>query len=235
MKILALDTSGMNCSACIIDDEKVICDFNLNTGTTHSQTLMPMIDNMQKYSEISLDDIDVFACSVGPGSFTGLRIGIATIKAFALAQNKPVIGVPSLVGLAYNISNFDGIICSILDAKNDNVYAALFRYQNDRPVMIENYITDSIDSLIENLKSKNEKVIFVGDGSVSFKNKLSENLEDKAYFAPLHLNSQLSTSIAKAALEKALLGETETCDTLMPMYLKKSQAEREAEKKAEND
>lgn len=230
MKILALDTSGMNCSACIINEEKVIADFNVNTGTTHSQTLMPMIDSMLKYSDVSLDDIDVFACSIGPGSFTGLRIGIATIKAFALANNKAVVGVPSLVGLAYNISNFDGIICSILDAKNDNVYAALFKYENDKPVMIENYITDTIDDLIENLKSKNEKVMFVGDGSVSFREKLIESLNEKAYFAPLHLNNQLSTSIAKAALEKANLGETESCDTLMPMYLKKSQAEREAEK-----
>ena len=229
MKILALDTSGMNCSACIINEEKVIADFNINTGTTHSQTLMPMIDSMLRYSDVSLDDIDVFACSIGPGSFTGLRIGIATIKAFALSNKKAVVGVPSLVGLAYNISNFDGIICSILDAKNDNVYAALFKYENDKPVMIENYITDTIDDLIENLKTKNEKVMFVGDGSVSFKEKLIESLNEKAYFAPLHLNNQLSTSIAKAALEKASLGETENCDTLMPMYLKKSQAERTLE------
>lgn len=231
MKILALDTSGMNCSACIIDEEKVISDFNINTGATHSVILMPMIDSMLKYSSISLDDIDIFACSIGPGSFTGLRIGIATIKAFALANNKPVVGVPSLVGLAYNISNFDGIICSILDAKNDNVYAALFKYQDDKPVMIENYITDTIDDLTENLKNKNEKVMFVGDGSISFKEKLKDALNENAYFAPLHLNNQLSTSIAKAALEKATHGETESCDTLMPMYLKKSQAEREAENK----
>ena len=230
MKILALDTSGINCSACIIDDTKVICDFNLNTGMTHSEKLMPMIDTMLKNSNIELSDIDVFACSIGPGSFTGLRIGISTVKAFALSLNKPVVGVPSLVGLAFNISNFDGIICSILDAKNDNVYAALFKYKNDIPVMIENYFTDSIDSLIENLKEKNEKVMFVGDGSASFKDKLKTSLEEKAYFAPLHLNNQLSTSIAKAALEKVKFSEFDTCDTLMPMYLKKSQAEREAEK-----
>ena len=165
------------------------------------------------------------------GSFTGLRIGIATIKGFALSLNKPVIGVPSLVGLAYNISNFDGIICSILDAKNDNVYAALFKYENDIPVMIDNYFTDTIDSLLEVLKEKNEKVMFVGDGSVSFKEKIKNVLKDKAYFAPLHLNNQLSTSVARAALEKAKLSEFDTYDTLMPMYLKKSQAERELEMK----
>lgn len=231
MKILALDTSGMNCSVSIIDDEKVIADFNLNTGLTHSQTLMPLVDSMCKFSNIDLSDIDVFACSIGPGSFTGLRIGIATIKGFALSLNKKVIAVPTLVGLAYNITNFDGIICSVLDARNDNVYAALFRYE-DKPKMIENYITDSIDTLIENLKSKNEKILFVGDGATAFKDKLVNAFKDNAFFAPLHLNTQLSTSIAKAALDKASLGEFDTCDTIMPMYLKKSQAEREAENKA---
>ena len=230
MKILALDTSGTNCSVSIIDEKKVICDFNLSTGTTHSQTLLPMISEINKFSEIDLKDIDVFACSVGHGSFTGLRIGIATIKGFALSLNKPVIGVPSLVGLAYNISNFDGIICSVLDARNDNVYAALFKYE-DKPVMVEPYITDTIDVLIEKLKEKNEKVMFVGDGAVTFKEKFQNSLSEKAYFAPLHLNNQLSTSIAKAALDKAKLEEFDTCDTLMPIYLKKSQAEREAEKK----
>ena len=93
MKILALDTSGTNCSVSIIDEDKVIADFNLNTGLTHSQTLMPLIDSMCKFSEIDLKDIDVFACSIGPGSFTGLRIGIATIKGFALSLNKKVIAV----------------------------------------------------------------------------------------------------------------------------------------------
>ena len=113
MKILAIDTSTANCSASIIDENKVIADFNLNTGLTHSQTLVPMIDRMCKYSETSLNDIDVFACSIGPGSFTGLRIGIATIKGFALSLNKKVIAVPTLVGLAYNIQYLQIIITQI--------------------------------------------------------------------------------------------------------------------------
>ncbi len=164
------------------------------------------------------------------GSFTGLRIGIATVKGFALSLNKKVIGVPTLVGLAYNMANFDGIICSVLDARNDNVYAALFKYE-DKPKMIEHYITEHVDVLIEKLKEKNENVMFVGDGSVSFAEKFKTALGEKAHFAPLHLNQQLSTSIAKAALDKANFDEYDTCDTLMPMYLKKSQAEREAEEK----
>jgi tRNA threonylcarbamoyladenosine biosynthesis protein TsaB len=226
MKILALDTSGTNCSVCVLDENKVICDFNLSTGTTHSQTLLPMIDTLKKFSNIDLDDIDVLACSIGPGSFTGLRIGIATIKGFALSLNKKVIGVPTLVGLAYNTAYFDGYICSVLDAKNDNVYAGIFKYENGKPILKDNYITDDVSTLIDILKNKNDKILFVGDGALAFKERFEISLGDKAFFAPIHLNNQLSSSIAKAALDKALLGEFDDYNTLNPLYLKKSQAER---------
>lgn len=226
MKILAIDTSGQNCSVAIIDEEKVICDFNLSIGTTHSETLLPMIDEVCKTSKIDLSEVDVLACGIGPGSFTGLRIGIATIKGFALAQNKNVIGVPTLDALAYNIANFDGLICSVLDARNNNVYAGIYKYENEKVILQDDYITENLDTLIDILKSKNEKVMFVGDGAVSFKEKLKETLNEKALFAPLHLNNQLSSSVAKAALDRALVNDFDNADTLNPMYLKKSQAER---------
>lgn len=226
MKILAIDTSGQNCSVAIINEEKVICDFNLSIGTTHSETLLPMIDEVCKTSKIDLSEVDVLACGIGPGSFTGLRIGIATIKGFALAQNKNVIGVPTLDALAYNIANFDGLICSVLDARNNNVYAGIYKYENDRVILQDDYITENLDTLIDILKSKNEKVMFVGDGAVSFKEKLKETLNEKALFAPLHLNNQLSSSVAKVALDRALVNDFDNADTLNPMYLKKSQAER---------
>lgn len=226
MKILAIDTSGQNCSVAIIDEEKVICDFNLSIGTTHSETLLPMIDEVCKTSKIDLSEVDVLACGIGPGSFTGLRIGIATIKGFALAQNKNVIGVPTLDALAYNIANFDGLICSVLDARNNNVYAGIYKYENEKVILQDDYITENLDTLIDILKSKNEKVMFVGDGAVSFKEKFREALNEKALFAPLHLNNQLSSSVAKAALDRALVNDFDNADTLNPMYLKKSQAER---------
>lgn len=235
MKILALDTSGTNCSVCILDEEKVICDFNLSTGTTHSQTLLPMIDTLKKFSNIDLDDIDVLACSIGPGSFTGLRIGIATIKGFALSLNKKVIGVPTLVGLAYNNSYFDGYICSVLDAKNNNVYAGIFKYENGKPILKDNYITDDVDTLINKLKEKDSKILFVGDGALAFKEKFQTAFGENAFFAPIHLNNQLSSSIAKAALDKALLGEFDDYNTLNPLYLKKSQAERVLEQDGKSD
>lgn len=225
MKILAIDTSGSNCSACIIDENLVISEFSQNTGTTHSQNLMPMINEMMKFAQIELENIDVFACSIGPGSFTGLRIGISTIKGFALGLNKPVIGVPSLVGLAYNIPYFNGLICPIIDARNNNVYSGVFEYTNI-PNLMGAYISSDLDTLINVLKQKESDILFVGDGSVSYKEKLIEELGSRARFTPMHLNGQLATSIAKAAMDKSKLGEFDDYNSLAPLYLKKSQAER---------
>lgn len=225
MKVLAIDTSGNNCSAAIVDESKVIADFDCNTGTTHSQNLMPMLEQIQKFSELELDDIDFFACSIGPGSFTGLRIGIATVKGMALSLNKKVIAVPSLVGLAYNVPYFDGIICSVIDARNDNVYAALFKYDG-KPYMIGDYISDTVDSLIDTLKTSNDNIMFVGDGATAYKNKFIDSFKDKAFFMPSHLNCQSAVSVAKAALNKANLGEFDDFNSITPLYLKKSQAER---------
>lgn len=234
MKILALETSGNNCSVAILDEEKVITDFNLNTGTTHSQNLVPMLEQIQKFSNIGLNEIDAIACSIGPGSFTGLRIGIATVKGIALSLNKPVIAVPTLTGLAYNVPTFDGLICSILDAKNDNVYAAVFENKEETK-MISPYITETIHDLIEYLNKQNQKIIFVGDGAVAYKDIILENLKEQATFMPYHLNMQLASSIAKAAIDKAKNNEYETFDTLTPLYLKKSQAERMLENESNNN
>lgn len=226
MKVLAIDTSGANCSVAIINEEKVICDFNLSIGTTHSETLLPMVDEVCKASKIDLSDVDILACGIGPGSFTGLRIGIATIKGFALAQNKPVIGVPTLDALANNIATFDGLICSVLDARNNNVYAGIFKHEDEKVILQGDYITEDLDTLIEILKQKNEKIMFVGDGAISFKQQFKAALNEKALFAPIHLNNQLSSSVAKAALVRALNNDFDNTDTLNPMYLRKSQAER---------
>lgn len=226
MKVLALETSGNNCSVALLDEDKVIADFNCNTGTTHSQNLMPMVDQVLKFTEIELNDVDLLASSIGPGSFTGLRIGIATVKGMALSLNKKVVGVPSLLGLAYNVPSFCGIICSVLDARNDNVYAALYKRENEKIVMIGDYISDNIEVLIAELKKHNEKIFFVGDGAVSYKDRFVEEFADKAKFLPYYLNFQTAVSVAKAAIDKAKNNEFNDYNTIMPLYLKKSQAER---------
>lgn len=225
MKILAIDTSGSNCSVAIIDDEKIISDFNLNTGTTHSQNLMPMLEQIQSFTNIELKDIDAIACCIGPGSFTGIRIGIATVKGIALSLNKPVVAVSSLDGLAYNIPYFDGTICSIIDAKNENVYSGIYSF-GQMPSLKQGYISDSIFTLIENLKNVDDKIFFIGDGSIAYHDKLKDAFGENAFFAPTHLNTQFATSIARAAISDAKLNKFISCDELTPLYLKKSQAER---------
>lgn len=230
MKILALDSSGPNCSVSLVDDEKIIANFNINNGITHSETLVPLIDELFKFSKMSINDVDAFACSIGPGSFTGLRIGIATIKGFALSLNKPVISVPTLLSLAYNVPHFDGIVCTVLDARNDNVYSALFNVKV-KPEMIGDYITDTIDTLISELKKYNSNILFVGDGSVSFKERFENEFKERAFFMPSHLNEQTALSVAKSAFDKALLNDYDSVDAMHPLYLRKSQAERALEEK----
>ena len=180
MKILALDSSGPNCSVALLDDTTVIANFNLNNGITHSETLVPLVDELFKFANMTINDVDAFACSIGPGSFTGLRIGIATIKGFALSLNKPVLSVPTLQSLAYNVPFFDGIVCTVLDARNDNVYSALFNVK-EKVEMIGDYITDTIDTLIQELKKYNSNILFVGDGSVSFKERFENQHTTKLY------------------------------------------------------
>ena len=226
MKILALDTSGTNLSVCVLEDEKVIAEFNLCAGMTHSETLLPAIDEMLSKSKIEIDSIDVLACGIGPGSFTGLRIGIATVKGFALSLEKKVIGIPTLLGLAYNVPYFDGIICSLIDAKNNNIYAGMYEYKNDELVQHGEYFTESIGNLIKVLKAENQKVMFVGDGVFDYQEKLENELHEKAHFAPFTLNRELSTSIAHAAFHRVQKNDFDDANALNPMYLKKSQAER---------
>lgn len=238
MKILAIDTSGPNCSVSIIDDTKVLADFTINNGTTHSQNLVPMVEQAQKFANLELTDIDAFACSIGPGSFTGLRIGIATIKGFALSLNKPVLSIPTLLALAYNISNFDGLLCSIIDARNDNVYAGIYRNDEGSLILAEDYISDNIEVLIEHLKDYDDNIIFVGDGVSVYRDLLLEKIHGDSVnilFAPEHLNCQYALSVARAAYDKATNNQYDDYNSLSPLYLKKSQAERELDAKNGKD
>lgn len=203
MKILGIDTSSKRCTVCILEDNNVIIELHSDDEKTHSQTLMPLIDEMFKKTDLSLKDIDMLACCVGPGSFTGVRIGISTAKAFADVYNFKTIGVSSLEGLAYNIKeeisllhtssaaetssspenskdckdytnqNIFLIICSLIDAKNENVYYGLFdEYYNK----IEELSTCSIDELIDKLKRLDKPIAFVGDGALAYKEKLEQHL-----------------------------------------------------------
>lgn len=221
MKILAIDTSSEICSTAILEDEKLIDQNNLENGKTHSENLMPLIDELLKRNNLSVNEIDLFACSVGPGSFTGIRIGVASIKPMAEVLNKGVASVTSLEALARNIetSNSNATIVSLIDARNSQVYCGIF---NNKYELKENYIADDINIVIESLK-KYENIILVGNGAILHKEILENNINILEFSKN---NKQSAESIGKIAYQKYLKNDICTADTINPIYLRKSQAER---------
>ena len=225
MKILAVDTSSKICSVAILEDSNVILEKHTNDEKTHSQNLMPLIDEIFKETNLSLDDINLVTCCQGPGSFTGIRIGISTIKAFADAKNIPVIGVTSLESLAYNITD-TGLIVSLIDAKNDNVYYSLFSNNGETYTKIGEFKSDSIQNILDDLCIYDDKLTFVGDGSIIHRAKIEQYIKNFIIATELQ-SQQTSISIGKSAYNKFKNGIYGDSNTLIPIYLKKSQAERQ--------
>lgn len=223
MNIFAMDTSTLTATVAVLTDEKLLGEFSVSNKLTHSQTIMPMTDTLLKTASLTLNDIDVFAVSVGPGSFTGLRIGMATVKTFAQALNKPIIGVSSLDAVAHSFSFTDAVICPVMDARRSEVYNALYR--NGREIVAPRAL--HIDKLLEELK--NEKVIFAGDGVLIHKDKLAVSPDWS--IAPQHLLLPKASSLAYAAQIRALNNDFDDLYNLNPVYLRKSQAEREREER----
>jgi tRNA threonylcarbamoyladenosine biosynthesis protein TsaB len=226
LKILAIDTSGKVSSVSIIEDEKILAEFNINNSLTHSQTIMPMVENALDCAKISIKEIDGFAASIGPGSFTGLRIGIGAIKGMAFALNKPCVGVSTLESLAYNLKGMDGIICAVMDARCSQVYTACFeneqRLTDDEAVYIE--------QLGLNLKKYNKKVFLVGDGANLCYNILKEHNIDVHVASAKNLQSS-ATSVAMIAQKDFLEEKTCSAKELFPFYLRLPQAEQQRLKK----
>ena len=223
MKILAIDTSSKICSVSILEDNKLLIEKHNDDEKTHSQKLMPLIDETLKQANLQLDNINLLACCQGPGSFTGIRIGISTVKAFADVKNIPIIGVTSLESLAYNVKN-DGLIASIIDAKHDNVYFSLYELKNNNYNLIYNPISENINNIIEILKQYSDKITFVGDGSVVHKYILNNEFSNCIFASDIE-NNQTSISVGLAAFDKYNSSNYEPSYTLSPIYLKKSQAE----------
>ena len=223
MKILAIDTSSKICSVSILEDNNVIIEKHNDDEKTHSQKLMPLIDEIFKESNLTLDNIDLLACSQGPGSFTGIRIGISTVKAFADVKNIPIIGVTSLESLAYNITD-SGLIATIIDAKHDNVYFGLYELKDNKYTTIIEPISDTITNVIQSLKNYSDTITFIGDGSEVHKELLAAEFSNCS-FASANQNIQTSISIGKSAYDKFVAKDYEPSYSLSPIYLKKSQAE----------
>lgn len=229
MKILALDTSALVASAAITENGKVLAEYTLNYKLTHSQTIMPMIDEIVKMTETDLNTIDYIACSSGPGSFTGLRIGAATAKGLAHGLNKPIVAVPTLETLAYNIFGTDKFICPIMDARRKQVYNAVYVPEGKKLDVILEEDTRIIDDVLDYVKDVDCDVIFVGDAVSLYKDKIAEL--DNAIIAPASCNMQRAACVAALAEVYIEEGKYMNGAEFAPEYLRKSQAERELEEK----
>ena len=227
MKILALDSSGMTAGVAVAEDEKIIASYSVNYRKTHSQTLLPMLDEMTRMISLDLNTIDAIALAAGPGSFTGLRIGGATAKGLGLALDKPLIAVPTLEGMAWNGWGFEGLICPLMDARAGRVYAGLYRYEdNDIKTEMDQKILKT-DELIPLLNEKGGKVLFLGDGSDVYREKLTGTLTVPYIFQVPQMKAQSAAAVAVCALKYFREGRICTADSFVPDYMSLSQAERE--------
>ena len=230
MKVLGIDTSSLAASVAVIEDNKLICEYTINTKLTHSQKLMPMIENMLKISDINVNEMDMIAVCQGPGSFTGLRIGMATAKALAHVNKLHIVGINSLELLAGNMDLCDKKICSILDAQRTQVYMGQYKFENNELVELKNVDVVEIDDLLEELKNSNEEWILVGEAVYKYEEKIKE-IENIYIPAPSHNVNKASSlcSIAVNKYKKEI--DTYDCYSINPVYIRKSQAEVQYDEK----
>ena len=231
MRILGVDSSGMVASVALVEDDLLVAEYSVNYKKTHSQTLLPMLDEIVKMTELDLNTIDAIAVAAGPGSFTGLRIGAATVKGLGFALEKPVISVPTCHGLAYNLWNSDRLICPIMDARRSQVYTGIYEFTKDGMQVLLDQSAMDIRALAEKLNTMGREVIFLGDGCPVYASVLAECMQVPYVFAPAHLNRQRASAVASLGAEYFKQGKQEPADDLIPIYLRKSQAEREREEK----
>lgn len=231
MKILGIETSSNVASVAYVNDDVLVSEITLNNKLTHSQTLMPMLDQMCGLCGLELEEVDAIAIASGPGSFTGLRIGAATVKGLALGLDKPIIPVPTLDAMAYNIAHSASIICPIMDARRQQVYTAIYRMEDGKLVKETEDLNISIDELIQELKNwEDTEIIFVGDGIPVHMDKLKEELDHIA-FADSHLNRQRGSAVAALGKVYYKKGIVEDHRHFAPTYVRVAQAQREYEER----
>jgi len=225
VKILGIDTATKVAGVGIVDETGVLAESWLNTGKTHSQRLLPLLDNLLKTADISWDDIYGLAVTIGPGSFTGLRIGIATVQGLAQVLDKPVQGIVSLDALAENLTGVPGLICPILDARKNEVYTALYRYQDNQIERLSSYRALAPEVLLKELIPLEERVTFLGDGVYVYRDLIENYLRERAFFAPATQNLLRAAVVAGLGLKKFSQGQTGSLFEIKPFYLRPSEAE----------
>ncbi len=228
MRILGIESSSLVASVAIVEDGVTMAEYTANFKKTHSQTLLPMIASMTELLGIELSTVDAIAVSGGPGSFTGLRIGSATAKGLGLALNKPLIHVPTLDATAYNLYGAGALICPIMDARRNQVYTGIYRFEKEFEIVHGQDVMD-MGNLIHILNELGEPVIFLGDGVPVYEKQMEENMSVPFRFAPAHTNRQRGAAVAALGAVYFRDGRVESADEHGPDYLRKSQAERERE------
>jgi tRNA threonylcarbamoyladenosine biosynthesis protein TsaB len=234
MKILAIETSTLLGGVAVTDSSSgLIAEIRLNVKSTHSERLMTEVDHLLTRSMLTVSDIDAFAVSVGPGSFTGLRIGISTAKGFCCATGKPVVAVPTLEAFAWNFPFSRYPVCTLLDARKKEVYAALFRWVDGGFVRLIDETSAKVETLLEKMKAEGrrgdrglfEKIVFAGEGVLLYAKEIKDALGEKAIFAPFDRMVPSPSVVASAGLRKALREEFSEPVGLVPLYIRRSEAE----------
>ncbi|MBR6390904.1 MAG: tRNA (adenosine(37)-N6)-threonylcarbamoyltransferase complex dimerization subunit type 1 TsaB [Lachnospiraceae bacterium] len=231
MKICAIDSSGLTAAVAVTEDDITIAEYSIQTGLTHSQTLLPLLDEVRNRTDLDLNSIDAYAVAAGPGSFTGLRIGIATVKGLGLALDRPVVAVPTLEALAYNLYGSGDVVCPIMDARRSQVYTGIYEFDQGLK-LIMGQTAEAFEDLCGQLNDIGRSVIFTGDGIPVFSGQMQEFLTCPYTTAPAHMSRQRAASFAALAgvylrgESDGLEGCVTTADGLTPVYLRQSQAER---------
>lgn len=227
MRLLAVDSSGMVASVAIMTEDTLIAEYSVNHKKTHSQTLMPMLDEIVKMTESELSAFDYLAIAGGPGSFTGLRIGSATVKGLGLALDIPVVSVPTLEALAMNICDTEYMVCPLMDARRSQVYTGIYHFECGRMRVDMEQTPMDIHLLIEKVNAYNQTVVFLGDGVPVYQSVIEEETKIPYLLAPAHLNRQRASAVGMRAWDYVREGKVQTADEHAPEYLRLSQAERE--------
>lgn len=234
MKIFAIEASGPVCGAAVMDGDVLVADYNILYKKTHSQSLVPMMDEVRGMVELDLNTVDAIALTKGPGSFTGVRIGAATAKGLGLALGKPLISVPTVDAIAYNLygTGSDKVVCPIMDARRSQVYTGIYRFEEDteRFAVLHEQCVVEIEKIVSELNGLGKQVIFLGDGVPVYRDQIADLCKVPYSFAPSHLSRQRAGTVAALAMQY-WREQGDRCfvdaDAFRPEYLRLSQAERE--------
>jgi tRNA threonylcarbamoyladenosine biosynthesis protein TsaB len=231
MKILAIESSSRVATCAVMDDETLLGEYIINDNMTHSVKLMPSIKTLMDNLGLKPEDIDIYAAGVGPGSFTGLRIGLASIKAMAHAHDKKTVGIPTIDALAFNIPFGDGVIVPMMDARRDRVYTGIYKWIDGKfNICMEQDILE-LENIIEILEKRDENIIINGDVESKYGSILKSKLGDRIIFSTNATRMPRASSVAELAFRKVKNGEDIDYKLLVPEYLRKSQAERQYDEK----